>query len=966
MPADIYRFADFELDRSAYQLRRKGRPVRIERIPLDLLFLLAERPGQLVTREDMIKRIWGKDVFFDTDNSINAAVRKIRQVLHDGAETPRFVATVPTKGYRFVAPLRDIRSANQRGMPNVASHRGAENGVRRQPSTMVGRARELSELRAGLADAAAGRGSLLLISGEPGIGKTRLSAELASLAQTGAMEVRIGQCLDREESVPYLPFVEILETCVDRASNPRELRKLVGDEGPELARLMPRLGRLLPDLAPPVDLPPRETRRHLFNSFCDFTARLVSEQPTLFIVEDLHWADDSTLSLLDHLVKRLSKLPLLIVGTFREAEVDLSPGLAQTLEDLLRGHLASRIRLKTLLLDDVAEMLTRLSGMSPPAKVVREIYDETGGNPFFVEELFLHLKEENRLYDSSGDFRSELNIGELDAPRGVRMIVGRRLARLSDPTRKCMTTMAAIGRSFSFEVLQAASGTGADSLLESVAEAERAGLIFSSVNSGKARFEFSHELTRQAVLGSLSAALRERLHLQVAQAIEQVCCDVLEDHVSELAYHYGRSANVSKAVLYQRLAGAQAARRFAYGEAAAHLRSALEAIKSLPDSSQRSREELDLLVMLGPVVMALSGMGAPEARRVYQRARELCGMLDDDSQLFAVLWGLFATFTMNMELKEGQKIADELTSVAEQSNDDGQKLEAHHAQWNTRWLRGELRAALFDTERGIALYNRPAHAALASQFGGHDAGACARFCGGIMLWLLGYPDRGLTMMNEAISLARQLEHPVTLTYALHNSVMLSLLRGERDRAAEQLDAMSALKAGVASGAIMRGWVAANPGEQEIAVMRRALTARIYIDLSFQPYFIALTAEVCARLNRIDDALNLLSSAFDFVNRTDERWYEAELHRLMGELSMLTAGSDFSGEEHFRRAIEVARKQTARSLELRASTSLARLLTKQGKRDEARVMLIEIYDWFTEGFDTADLKDAKALLEELNA
>jgi DNA-binding winged helix-turn-helix (wHTH) protein/tetratricopeptide (TPR) repeat protein len=958
MPADIYRFADFELDRSAYQLRRKGRPVRIERIPLDLLFLLVERPGQLVTREDMIKRIWGKDVFFDTDNSINAAVRKIRQVLHDGADTPHFVATVPTKGYRFIATLRE--------MPDVASHRGVENRVHPRARAMVGRARELSELRAGLADATAGRGSLLLISGEPGIGKTRLSAELASLAQVGAMEVRIGQCLDREESVPYLPFVEILETCVDRTSNSRELLKLVGDEGPELARLMPRLGRLLPDLAPPIDLPPRETRRHLFNSFCDFTARLVSEQPTLFIVEDLHWADDSTLSLLDHMVKRLSKLPLLIVGTFREAEVDLSPRLAQTLEDLLRGHLASRIRLKTLLLDDVAEMLTRLSGMSPPAKVVREIYDETGGNPFFVEELFLHLKEENRLYYSSGDFRAELNIGELDAPRGVRMIVGRRLARLSDPTRSCMTTMAAIGRSFSFEVLQAASGTGADSLLESVVEAERAGLIFSSANNGKAHFEFSHELTRQAVLGSLSAALRERLHLQVAQAIEQVYCDVLEDHVSELAYHYSRSANVRKAVLYQRLAGAQAARRFAHGEAAAHLRSALEAIKSLPDSPQRSREELDLLVMLGPVVMALSGMGAAEPRAVYQRARELCRILDDNSQLFAVLWGLFATFTMNMELKEGQKIADELTSVAEQGNDDAKKLEAHHAQWNTRWHRGELSAALFETERGIALYNRPAHAALASRFGGHDAGACARFCGGILLWLMGYPDRGLTMMNEAISLARQLEHRVTLTYALHNSAMLSLLRGERDRAAEQLDAMSALVAGVPSGVIMRGSVAANPGEQEIAVMRRALTARIDSDLSLQPYFIGLTAEVCIRLNRIDDALTLLSSAFDFVNRTDERWYEAELHRLMGELSLLTAGSDFSGEEHFRRAIEVARKQTARSLELRASTSLARLLTKQGKRDEARAMLIEIYDWFIEGFDTADLKDAKALMEELNA
>ena len=212
MSADICRFADFELDRRAYQLRRKGRRVRIERIPLDLLFLLTERPGQLVTRQEILERIWGKDVFLDTDNSINAAVRKVRQVLHDDAETPRFVATIPTKGYRFVASLVEI--------PDVASQRDGESGVRTQTSAIVGRERELAELSGGLADARAGRGNLFLISGEPGIGKTRLSAELASLAQASAMAVRIGHCLDREESVPYLPFVEILESCADRISDP--------------------------------------------------------------------------------------------------------------------------------------------------------------------------------------------------------------------------------------------------------------------------------------------------------------------------------------------------------------------------------------------------------------------------------------------------------------------------------------------------------------------------------------------------------------------------------------------------------------------------------------------------------------------------------------------------------------------------------------------------------------------------
>ena len=223
MSSGIWRFSDFELDRSAYQLRRNGRPVQLERIPLDLLFLLAERPGELVTREEILERIWGKGVFLETGKSINTAVRKIRQVLHDDAETPRFVVTVPTKGYRFVALLRE--------KPQTTSHRDGENAVRPQPSSMVGRERELAEVHTGLADASAGRGCLFLISGEPGIGKTRLSAELASIAQAEGMAVLTGHCLDHQETVPYVPFVEILESCADQASDQKVLSKLLGKEG---------------------------------------------------------------------------------------------------------------------------------------------------------------------------------------------------------------------------------------------------------------------------------------------------------------------------------------------------------------------------------------------------------------------------------------------------------------------------------------------------------------------------------------------------------------------------------------------------------------------------------------------------------------------------------------------------------------------------------------------------------------
>ena len=444
MPADICRFAQYELDRKAYQLRRKGRPVPMERIPLEVLFMLADRRGQLVTREEILERVWGKGVFLDTDNAINTAVRKIRHALHDDSESPRFVATVPAKGYRFVAPVLEANTA-----------RAEPSRVRLPQNSLVGREREMAKLCAGLDEAAAGRGRLFLISGEPGVGKTRLADELAAAARAQGMTLMVGHCSEHDEAVAFLPFVEILESFIDRALNVDVLRTALGEQASELARLLPKLKNILSDLPPPLDLPPAQSRRHLFNCFFDFAARIATEQPTLMILEDLHWADDSTLSLLDHLTQRLSDLPLMVIGTYRDAELDVTRGLAKTLENLLRGRLATRVRLKGLPRDDVAAMLKSLSGKSPPAAVVSEIFAETEGNPFFVEELFRHLEEENRLYDSSGQFRAKLRIAELDAPPSVRLVVAQRLARLSHLTQKMLATAAVIGRFFSFEILRA-------------------------------------------------------------------------------------------------------------------------------------------------------------------------------------------------------------------------------------------------------------------------------------------------------------------------------------------------------------------------------------------------------------------------------------------------------------------------------------------------------------------------------
>ncbi len=237
MPANICRFAEYELDRSAYQLRRKGRPVQLERIPLDLLFILADSHGQLVTREEILERVWGKGVFLDTDNAINTAVRKIRHALDDDSDSPRFVVTVPTKGYRFVAEVHETN--------HQPFHRGQKT-VHSTQTSIVGRERELAELHRGLDDAASGRGRLLLISGEPGIGKTRLADEIAGVAEAKRVALLVGHCSE-EEAVPFLPFVEILERLVESIREPEELRRKLGEEGSELARLLPKLRRILPE-----------------------------------------------------------------------------------------------------------------------------------------------------------------------------------------------------------------------------------------------------------------------------------------------------------------------------------------------------------------------------------------------------------------------------------------------------------------------------------------------------------------------------------------------------------------------------------------------------------------------------------------------------------------------------------------------------------------------------------------------
>jgi len=968
------RFEDFELDPGAYRLRHKGVVVHLERIPFDLLCLIVERGGQTVTRVEILDRVWGKGVFVDGEHGINTAVRKIRRALNDDADSPRFVVTIAAKGYRFIAPVSRVP---------ISLVIPCESNF-----SFVGRDREVAELQAGLSNAASGRGGMFLISGEPGIGKTRLAEELASHALANRVAVMLGHCSDHEETVPYLPFVEILESWIEQVSDSADLRAALGPDGPELARLVPRLRRILPDLPASLELAPQQARRHLFNSFCDFIARMARGQPTLVIIDDLHWADESTLAMLEHLSLRLAALPLVVFATYRDIASNVGDALGMTLENLSRSRLATRFKLRRLSPDGVGMMLRNLSGQAPPTTVVNEIYAETGGNPFFVEELFRHLDEENRLYDIEGRFRSELRIGDREVPHSVRLIVSHRVRRLSSFTQEMLAVAAIIGRSFTVAML--ASVCNAEWLSEAIEQAEKAEII--SSRPGEPRFEFSHELVRQAVLAGIPTAGLRQFHLTVAAAIEQIHANDLDDHTTELAHHYRFGGNMGKAIDYLVMTARQAVARKAFSEAILQLRTALTLLDGIPEHSERSKRELAIRTPLGLQIIN-EGPGAPIVESNLLRARKLCHELNANSEILPILTGLRTYYRYRLELGKALEVAEELLAAVS-SRDPSVPAVAFWAIGDIHLFRGELSVAYWALG-DIHLFRGEfisAQSYFMQSMGNPEVyrtnGKVGTAPGSIPLittilascvwtyWVLGYPEQALNFHREAFECARQ--HKIDTTpifHALTFSVRFNQWLGDFSSVREQSEEllMHATKHGMpfygAIGTACKGWALAHEGNIELGIKEMGRASAAFEDMGVAARSIeaAPLVEVYGEAGQLQEGLAILAEALGQIEKTGERICEAELHRLKGELLLKQSpGNTAPAEIAFQKAIETARQRSAKSWELRAVTSLARLLAKQGKRNEARNMLADIYNWFTEGFDTADLKDAKALLDELGA
>jgi len=849
----------------------------------------------------------------------------------------------------------------------------------------VGREAESAALDRVLEYARRANGKAVMIGGPPGVGKTRIATEFCANAARSGLIVVSGNCYDREEPEPFLPFVEILETSLARAASPEAFLNSLGGDAPEIARLLPQLRRMFPKIPAPSEVAPEQSRRILLTSITNVISRAAQNTPVVVMLEDLHWADESTLSALTHLVRSLSQVPLLVVGTFRDNGFDEGGPLSQTLDELTRLHLLDRVSLSGLSEEAVAAMVRDLSGSDPSPTLVSFVYSSTEGNPFFVEELFRHLVERGELTESRTAFRSDRSPSDIDVPQNVRLAVGRRLSKLSDSTQRTLGTAALIGRSFTFSLLEAATDLNPDPLLDQVEEAEKAGLISSALDYPESRFQFSHELVRQVVIADLSAPRRQRLHLGIADAIDKRYGAELDNHAGDLAYHLwhaGAAADANRTLRFLALAGQLAIEQSAYKSALLYLNNALLLIQRLPDSRERDQVELGIQIDYGLVMLALKGWYVPECGNAYRRARELCRGPEDAPRLFSVLSGLANFHAQLAELQISRSCGNEMLQLARNAQSAEMLAQAHWVCGRAAFFIGDLMDAHANFELCIRWYDPEKHRTLSFQ-GGQEPGVLSGTFDAMALWMLGYPDRAEKKAQESMTLARELRSPLTIANCLSMTAKYYSMRHDFGRAALAIQEGFALANEHDFGFWQRGLVA----YQTIGLAATGKTdelralSRQHGKLSDVGYELAQTwarsylAEGLGGIGRVDIALGLVDQAEGLMERNGERYVEPEIHRIRGELLlraaslkpgdleyMLSAQSDAEGS--FRKAIELACRSATRMFELRATVSLARLMHSMNRSGEAFQTLRSCCSWFTEGFDTPEMESAKALLKEI--
>jgi class 3 adenylate cyclase/tetratricopeptide (TPR) repeat protein len=854
----------------------------------------------------------------------------------------------------------------------------AETGVTGVPF-LVGRDEEVGLLRRRWEQSKSGLGQVVLISGEAGIGKSSLVAVVRRHVREEGHPRITFRCSPYHTNSALYPVLTHLEHLLrfDRDDPPAtkldKLEQVLRTTSLAPEESLPLLATLLSipatDRYPAPAMSPQQQRQQTLDTLVGWLLAEAERHPVLAVWEDLHWIDPSTLELLGLVLEQTPTVPMLHLLTFRPEFTPPWPA---------RSHMTP-MTLNRLERPQVEALLTHLArGKSLPPEVVEHIVTKTDGVPLYVEELTRMLLDSELLREESDRYVLTGPLTTVSIPDTLQDSLMARLDQLQ-AAKEAAQMGAVLGREFSYEMLRAIASQDEETLQTGLAQLVEAELLYQRGRPPRAKYIFKHALIQDTAYQSLLRSTRQQVHARIAQVLEAQFPETVEAHPELLAQHYTRADLGEHAINYWQRAGQRANLRYAYMEAVQHFSTAVELLRGLPETPERLQQELTLSVALGPALVATAGHASPAVLQVYSRARELCQRVAETPQLFPVLFGLWRFYLVVGEMQTDRELAEQLLRLARQAQDTERLCWGHSTLAVTLYIQGELSAAGGHFEQALRLSDSQHHHPVDVRFG-ITPEATSRVWQSRCLWNLGYPDRAVVQGHEAIALAQAASHPYSLAAALGFIALVHQLRLESAAAQERAEASIALATEhgfplfVALGTTVRGWALAAQGEREagLAALHEGLEAsRSHGAVNLLTAHLYL-AEAYNRVGQADKALHLLTEALHLVERTGIRYQEAELYRLKGEnlLAQVGTGRKLQGAgaqdaaEQFQKALDIARNQQAKSWELRAATSLACLWHLQGKRQEAYELLAPVYGWFTEGFDTADLKDAKALLDEL--
>jgi predicted ATPase/class 3 adenylate cyclase len=888
--------------------------------------------------------------------------------------------------------------------PSAASAAPAR-GPKPQPD-MVGRAAEQMLLADALQQLRRGRSGVVIIEGEAGIGKSRLVAE--ALAQAQAIDVLclVGAGDPIEKNSAYHAWQPIfrdllgLAEGLDSQAAYQELQARLTALSPGLAEQAPLLSAVLPFEFPDNQLtrewqgqPRAERTRALL---AQILAKMHAAAPLLLVLEDAHWLDSASWALLAE-VRRVVQPLLLLLAARPPSTVQAATttgSLPTGYQQLLADPGTQTVQLAALPAEDMLSLVCQRLGVTVLPEVVADfIQEKAEGHPFFSEELALALRDAGLIELIDGQCRLAAGVTDLHSlafPETLQGVITSRIDRLTASQQLALKVASVIGRAFAFRVLREVHPIEADkpALPMHFAALERLDLTLLESPEPELTYIFKHIITQEVAYNLMAFSQRRQLHQGVAEWYERVYSGELAPFFPILAHHWRMVAQdqradpaiIAKAIEYLHKAGEQAVHRSANVEAISHFSMALELLATLPEVPERDRQELKLQLAASHPLMAAKGYSAPETIQTVNRACRLAEQLGDTAYIFPLLFGQWVNHHVRSDRQVAQDIGIRFLRLAKQQADTGHIVLGHRLMGYNLIAMGEFKPAYAHLEHAMTRYDPQQHRSMAFRYG-QDTGATAQVLLALALGYLGYPDQALQNSHQAVATAHELNHANTLGYVVAHACLVDQLRGDIDSVAASVQTLvdlcqqHRLPLWLGIAASMEGWVMLERGQAPAGVARiREGLAGLAATGSklFLPHLSGWLAQGYAALGQMTEALNAVDEALKFVHETDERWWEAEIYRIKGELLTKDvartpdmAQADAS-EACFLKAIEVARRQEAKAWELRATVSLARLWRAQGKHEQARQILAEIYGWFAEGFETADLQAAKALLEESEA